>query len=140
MGADDDDIESGAEIVSLKDPITMGRITIPARGKSCNHIQCFDAETFMAMNSKVTEPRVTIYGVRYPECPVCFSKLLISDMVIDGYFKEILDTASTECEQVQIESDGKWSEFKKPIGIPSSSKRKSGVVLDIEENHKSISI
>ena len=138
MGEDDDDIESGAEIVSLKDPITMGRITIPARGKSCNHIQCFDAETFMVMNSNLTEPRAAMYGMRYPECPVCYSKLPISDMIIDGYFKEILDTTSTECEQIQVESDGKWTEFEKPIVISSSSKRKSGVVLDIDENHKSI--
>lgn len=47
--------------VSLKCPITFKRIVLPARGQECKHIQCFDLESYLQVNSERGTWR----------CPVC---------------------------------------------------------------------
>lgn len=47
--------------VPLKCPITFKRITFPARGHVCTHIQCFDLESYLRLNSERGNWR----------CPVC---------------------------------------------------------------------
>lgn len=47
--------------VSLKCPITFKRITLPARGHECKHIQCFDLESYLQINCERGSWR----------CPVC---------------------------------------------------------------------
>jgi hypothetical protein len=47
--------------VFLKCPITCKRITLPARGHDCKHIQCFDLEAYLQMNCERGNWR----------CPVC---------------------------------------------------------------------
>lgn len=49
-GGGDDGIETTLDKVSLKCPITQRRITIPARGRDCKHIQCFDLESYLKLN------------------------------------------------------------------------------------------
>ena len=46
----DDGIEQTAVKFSVKCPITYRRITIPARGHDCKHIQCFDLESYLKLN------------------------------------------------------------------------------------------
>lgn len=43
-GAGDDDIECGDQEVNFSCPLSLCRITHPARGKNCKHFQCFDLE------------------------------------------------------------------------------------------------
>lgn len=47
--------------VFLKCPITYKRITLPARGQECKHIQCFDLESYLQLNCERGSWR----------CPVC---------------------------------------------------------------------
>jgi zinc finger MIZ domain-containing protein len=47
--------------VFLKCPITCKRITLPARGHDCKHIQCFDLEAYLQINCERGNWR----------CPVC---------------------------------------------------------------------
>jgi len=47
--------------VPLKCPITFKRITLPARGHECKHIQCFDLESYLQLNCERGSWR----------CPVC---------------------------------------------------------------------
>lgn len=47
--------------VSLMCPITFKRITLPARGHDCKHIQCFDLESYLQLNCERGSWR----------CPVC---------------------------------------------------------------------
>ena len=56
-----DGVEQTAIKVSLKCPITFKRIILPARGQDCKHIQCFDLESYLQMNSERGSWR----------CPVC---------------------------------------------------------------------
>lgn len=57
----DRDIETTALKVSLKCPINFKRITLPARGHDCKHIQCFDLESYLQLNCERGSWR----------CPVC---------------------------------------------------------------------
>lgn len=56
-----DVVEQTALKVSLKCPITFKRITLPARGHECKHIQCFDLESYLQLNCERGSWR----------CPVC---------------------------------------------------------------------
>jgi len=38
--------------ISLKCPITKSRIRLPARGHECKHVQCFDLEAYLMINSE----------------------------------------------------------------------------------------
>lgn len=58
---DRDTVEQTALKVSLKCPITFKRITLPARGHDCKHIQCFDLESYLQLNCERGSWR----------CPVC---------------------------------------------------------------------
>ena len=60
-GVNEDAIEQTAITVSLKCPITQQAIRLPARGRDCKHIQCFDLENFLIMNSRKASW----------SCPVC---------------------------------------------------------------------
>lgn len=61
MERDRDAVEQTALKVSLKCPITFKRITLPARGHECKHIQCFDLESYLQLNCERGSWR----------CPVC---------------------------------------------------------------------
>lgn len=58
---DRDNVEQTALKVSLKCPITFKKITLPARGHECKHIQCFDLESYLQLNCERGSWR----------CPVC---------------------------------------------------------------------
>lgn len=60
-GLPEDGVEQTAVKVSLKCPITYRRITLPARGHDCKHIQCFDLESYLQLNAERGSWR----------CPVC---------------------------------------------------------------------
>lgn len=59
--AESDGVEQTSVKISLKCPITFRRITLPARGHECRHIQCFDLESYLQMNAERGLWR----------CPVC---------------------------------------------------------------------
>lgn len=61
MSSDRDSVEQTALKVSMKCPITFKRITLPARGHDCKHIQCFDLESYLQLNCERGSWR----------CPVC---------------------------------------------------------------------
>src|SRR5690242_10495186 len=50
--AADPDIEVGSSVMSLKDPISTLRISIPCRSTICTHNQCFDAESFLQLQEQ----------------------------------------------------------------------------------------
>lgn len=58
---DADGVEQTSVKISLKCQITFRRITLPARGSECRHIQCFDLESYLQLNAE--------RGMW--KCPVC---------------------------------------------------------------------
>lgn len=93
----DSEIATTSLRISLLCPLGKMRMRIPSRASTCNHLQCFDAPTFLQMNEK--KPTWT--------CPVCDKPAEFKNLIIDGLFTEILRSASKAVE-IQFTEDGEW--------------------------------
>lgn len=90
--------------VSLICPLGKMRMTTPCRASTCSHLQCFDASLYLLMNEK--KPTWN--------CPVCDKKAFYENLVIDGYFQQVLESTflSLEDSEIQLHNDGSWSTHK----------------------------
>ncbi|KAG5638656.1 hypothetical protein H0H81_011208 [Sphagnurus paluster] len=96
--SEDDDIVAGPQKMSLKCPLSYMRVNTPCRSSQCVHSQCFDATSWFS----VMEQTSTWL------CPVCERVLDSKDLIIDGYFDEILKQTPESIEDVIVEADGEW--------------------------------
>uniref|UniRef100_A0A8W7MXN8 Protein inhibitor of activated STAT n=1 Tax=Anopheles atroparvus TaxID=41427 RepID=A0A8W7MXN8_ANOAO len=87
--------------VSLICPLGKMRMTTPCRSSTCSHLQCFDASLYLQMNER--KPTWN--------CPVCDKPAVYDNLVIDGYFQEVLvSTKLTQDDtEIQLHKDGSWS-------------------------------
>ncbi len=99
--ASDPDIEVGSSVMSLKDPISTLRITVPCRSTICKHNQCFDAESFLQLQEQA--PTWT--------CPICNKTISYEGLAVDQYVEDILNKARN-ADQVTIEPSGEWTTEK----------------------------
>ncbi|CAG0920061.1 unnamed protein product [Notodromas monacha] len=94
-----DGVEQTAIKVSLKCPITFKRISLPARGSDCKHIQCFDLESYLQMNCERGSWR----------CPVCNKPALLEGLEVDQYIWGVLNSLSnSEVDEITIDSSASW--------------------------------
>ena len=84
--------------MSLKDPISTMRMTLPCRATVCTHNQCFDGSYFLQLQEQA--PTWT--------CPVCSKTLTYHSLCVDQYVQDILEKTTTSIEQITIEPDGQW--------------------------------
>lgn len=86
MDQEDQEIETGAQTVSLLCPLGMTRIQIPVCGKQCKHAACFDLDNFMHC-------AITTIGrpVEKWSCPVCGLDVFPGDLVGDALMQEVLN-------------------------------------------------
>ena len=104
LNSDDDDVATTSLKVSVTCPLGKMRMKTPCRPSTCAHLQCFDAATFLQMNER--KPTWN--------CPVCDRKAFYDDLLIDGYYQEILDSKKTvDEENVILEKDGTWKPVPK---------------------------
>ncbi|KAJ6509863.1 MIZ/SP-RING zinc finger-domain-containing protein [Mycena vulgaris] len=96
--SEDDDIIAGSLKMSLKCPLSFMRINTPCRSAKCSHSQCFDATSWYAVMQQTTTWL----------CPVCENVLDWRELIIDGFFAEILKTTPDSVDDVLVESDGQW--------------------------------
>lgn len=101
--ANDPDIEVGSSVMSLKDPISTLRISVPCRSTVCTHNQCFDAESFLQLQEQA--PTWT--------CPICNKTISYEALAVDEYVEEILSKVRN-ADQVTIQPNGGWSTDKDP--------------------------
>jgi len=111
--ADDVDIVTTSSVLSLKCPLSTLRMEIPCRSTVCAHNQCFDAASFLQLQEQA--PTWT--------CPICNKATSFESLQIDQYVKEILESTSSEVEQVTLGPHGDWS---------------SGDGLDYSNSHQSM--
>ncbi|KAK9363890.1 PINIT domain-containing protein [Lipomyces starkeyi] len=95
---DDDDIVATSSIVSLKCPLSFGRIQVPIRTIRCSHVQCFDATSYIQLQEQAPTW----------QCPICNIYAPIEDIVVDNYFDEILKHTSKSVESIEIDPSGVW--------------------------------
>ncbi|KAG8227512.1 hypothetical protein J437_LFUL002401 [Ladona fulva] len=97
----DNEIAATSLKASLICPLGKMRMSTPCRPSTCYHLQCFDASLFLQMNEK--KPMWI--------CPFCDKQALYDNLVLDGYFHEVLQSKNLppDCNDIQLHSDGSWS-------------------------------
>ncbi|XP_020712675.1 E3 SUMO-protein ligase PIAS2 isoform X3 [Ceratitis capitata] len=87
--------------VSLNCPLGKMKMSIPCRASTCSHLQCFDASLYLQMNER--KPTWN--------CPVCDKAAIYDNLVIDGYFQEVLASSLLKPDdtEIQLHKDGSWS-------------------------------
>ncbi|CAL7950097.1 unnamed protein product [Xylocopa violacea] len=96
----DSEIATTSLRVSLACPLGKMRMCTPCRASTCSHLQCFDASLFLQMNER--KPTWN--------CPVCDKPALYDNLVIDGYFQEVLNSKKLllDVNEIQLLQDGSW--------------------------------
>lgn len=96
---EDDDIEMASFDLTLKDPLSYMRITVPCRSTFCKHNQCWDAMAFLSINEQT--PQWT--------CPICHVSISgLSSIAVDGYFQDILDNVGEDVDTILVDPQGNW--------------------------------
>ncbi|GJQ80180.1 hypothetical protein Trydic_g23757 [Trypoxylus dichotomus] len=113
--------------VSLMCPLGKMRMSTPCRAITCQHLQCFDAYLFLQMNER--KPTWS--------CPVCDKPALYDNLVIDGYFQEVLNSndLNSDITEIQLNKDGSWSlqtvEKKSPPPVAKVEKTSADDSIEI---------
>jgi len=103
MFSGDDDIMTSQMSVSIKCPLSLKRLSIPARGKTCTHLGCFDLETFLNFQRDAKNASW--------KCIVCNGgPLELDTIVIDGWMTDLLqDIEKTDnVDHVEVFEDGTY--------------------------------
>ncbi|KAL5551983.1 hypothetical protein UlMin_002159 [Ulmus minor] len=98
-GSDSDpDIIEGPSRVSLNCPISYSRIKTPVKGHSCKHLQCFDFNNYVDINSRRPSWR----------CPHCNQSVCYTDIRVDQDMVKVLKDIDKDVADVIISTDGSW--------------------------------
>jgi len=92
----------GSDRSRLTCPITLARMKTPARGRRCQHLQCFDVEAYLTVNSRMA------FNQRWL-CPVCNATTRPAELFIDAYLLRVLAKTADCDEEVAFNASGKWS-------------------------------
>ncbi|KAL1569124.1 E4 SUMO-protein ligase PIAL2-like isoform X2 [Salvia divinorum] len=95
----DSEVIEGSSRISVNCPISFARIKIPVKGLSCKHIQCFDFDNYVDMNSRRPSWR----------CPHCNQHVCFSDIRIDKKMVKILKEVRPNVSDIIVSSDGSWN-------------------------------
>ncbi|KAI3501351.1 hypothetical protein L1887_29217 [Cichorium endivia] len=94
----DNEIIEGPSRISLKCPISFSRIKIPVKGHTCKHLQCFDLNNYVGINTRRPQWR----------CPHCSQSVSFHDIRIDKSMVKVLKEVGEDVSYVKISSDGSW--------------------------------
>ena len=101
LNDDEDEIATTNLKVTVACPLGKMRMTIPCRPTTCDHLQCFDAMLFLQMNER--KPTW--------QCPVCDKPALYDNLMVDGYFLEVIKdpVLPTEENEIILNQVGFWN-------------------------------
>nr|GMC98161.1 E4 SUMO-protein ligase PIAL2-like isoform X1 [Ipomoea batatas] len=94
----DSEIIEGPSRISLNCPISFKRIKTPVKGQSCKHLQCFDYQNYVDINSRRPSWR----------CPHCNQQTCFTDIRIDQDMVKVLKEVGENVTDVILSSDGSW--------------------------------
>lgn len=95
----DDDIVIATSLLSLRCPITYARMKNPTKSLQCDHIQCFDGESFLIMQQRIPSW----------QCPICSKAIQERLLAISDYVRNILENTLDEIDSVTLNKDGSWT-------------------------------
>lgn len=107
---------------SLMCPLGKMRITAPCKSIRCQHIPCFDALVYLRMNEK--KPSWI--------CPVCYKPAYFRDLILDGYFMDILENTASNVTEVSLNLDGSWSpvmKLEQPASATNNNQNQPEVIV-----------
>ncbi|POM61487.1 SUMO ligase [Phytophthora palmivora] len=115
---DEDDVVATVTMLSVRCPLGLCVINLPARGLHCKHLQCFDLKTFMLFSKKARS--------KAWRCTVCHQFIKASDLRIDPYLKKLLAEVEgeDELEEVEIFPDGSWKRRVEEELVPEPPAKK----------------
>lgn len=64
------------------DPLSLARMKIPCRGKSCTHVNCFDIRPWL----------IGVEKHKKFVCPICQREIKVAHLMRDSHFDHILKT------------------------------------------------
>lgn len=108
---------------SLVCPLGKMRMSMPCKSTTCQHITCFDALFYLQMNEKKASWT----------CPVCYKPAYFGDLMIDGYFMDILEHTTPNITEVTLSLDGSWSPVAK-MEQPTSARNAPPEVITISDD------
>ncbi|XP_071919389.1 E4 SUMO-protein ligase PIAL2-like isoform X1 [Coffea arabica] len=94
----DSEVIEGPSRISLNCPISFRHIRTPVKGHTCKHLQCFDFDNYVDINSKRPSWR----------CPHCNHHCCFTDIRIDQNMVKVLKEVGDNVNDVIISSDGSW--------------------------------
>ncbi|RYP65095.1 hypothetical protein DL770_009075 [Monosporascus sp. CRB-9-2] len=115
--------------IDLADPFTFSIFTIPVRGKSCTHLECFDLETWL--NTRLGKKTICACGTgpdcqkcKEPsfvdkwKCPLCDGDARPYSLRIDGFLSEVRARLEQEnklrTKSILVSADGSWRPKEQP--------------------------
>ncbi|KAI1437693.1 PINIT domain-containing protein [Xylaria sp. CBS 124048] len=124
--AQDPDVVATSTVLSLKCPLSYTRLRTPCRSVTCNHVQCFDATSYLQLQEQ---------GPQWI-CPICNKSAVFESLAIDEYVKDILDKTKDSVEQVTIEPNGQWvnQSAKSTSQNTRAPDTRSGIDVDDEDD------
>lgn len=114
---DDVSIVSSTAIVSLRDPISLARITVPARGKNCRHVACFDLDTILEFTGSRAGAGI--------KCPICRRINMLPELYVDLFMHKLLQEVPESVMSVEIDAQGQWH-------VPTPQLMSSTLNLDVD--------
>ncbi|KAI8634551.1 hypothetical protein F5Y19DRAFT_409013 [Xylariaceae sp. FL1651] len=122
--ANDPDVVATSTVLSLKCPLSYTRLRTPCRSILCNHIQCFDASSYLQLQEQ---------GPQWI-CPICNKSAPFENLAIDDYVRDILEKTSDSLEQVTIEPDGQWK-TQSTEAVPKKSRvSNASASIDVDDD------
>ncbi|KAM0424617.1 hypothetical protein ACHAPT_010143 [Fusarium lateritium] len=127
-GSDSDDviIEDETLTVSLADPFSAARFNIPVRGIYCQHLECFDLDTWL--QTRPRKPRQQGGGaaqvgdepslVDVWKCPICGLDARPNSLGVDDYLASVRQAlvakGDMRTKAITIDATGKWCAVEEP--------------------------
>ncbi|AET40209.1 SUMO ligase NFI1 Ecym_5460 [Eremothecium cymbalariae DBVPG len=96
---EDDDLMTTSTVMTLQCPISYSRMKYPVKSIHCDHLQCFDAMSFILSQMQIPTA----------QCPVCQKSIEIKDLAICEFVNDIIKASDEDIEQVEIHQDGSWT-------------------------------
>ncbi|EFC44366.1 hypothetical protein NAEGRDRAFT_79767 [Naegleria gruberi] len=123
-----DELEGCDEIVPLKDPLSLCRIELPAKGKFCVHKSCFDLVGYLDFGA----------SSKTYNCPRCDKPLPFDQLIIDPLMQKILSSVSQDVDKVLVRHDGSFTVCddapKKKIATPAKPPIIADIIDDDDED------
>jgi len=124
---DSDEIATTSCKVTMSCPLGMARMTYPARASTCDHLQCFDADTYLRMNEK--KPKWV--------CPVCNKPAYFDSLFLDGFYIQLLQSPkfrALSTNDIVLNQDATWEPvISEGVGVSDNSEDEDPLAVPVNK-------